>query len=118
MVAAALLSVALGLFGVFTPAEERTPAWSARLQPLTTAPLETGGRAGLAVPEALDAARAKPLLYECAWLRPDVRWLLIGFGGNGAPLDHVVRVGPAPVPDGWCVAWEAGGVQVLAPVDP
>lgn len=114
---AAVLSLAAGLADLALRQPPRDPAWSARLAPLADAPLVAGEAVALALPAGLPAGDAERVLFEAAWLRPDVRWgLRDAWTGVRPPQALVLPWSDDPAPiAGWRPAWRGGSLRLLRP---
>lgn len=105
-VGAVLIGVVLGLLDTVTVASDRTtePRWTVTLAPLRAAPLERNEVVALLLPRSVAVEQATVLLFEAAWLRPGVRWVLAS-DPEAAAAGAFVTVAGAPHPPGWQEAW-------------
>jgi hypothetical protein len=110
---AAWLAVILGSWQALQLPEQRAPRWAPTFAPLASAPLPSGEPVALAVPPAVAPKDRSPLLFEAAWQRPDLRWILLDGVTAGAAPRHLVALPGAIVPEGWRETWRRGGLRVF-----
>ena len=113
-VGAAVVSIALGAVqaGLRLSEPPAEPPAAAALAPLARAPIPAGSTVALVVPAGLDGGRVTPLLYESAWQRPDLRWI-VADDARIAECAYLVALGNAGAPPGWRPVWRTGIVTVL-----